>query len=168
MNKEYLDELVEELNECAEQCEEYDESEDCCLAEYISDLGYNECQYETKHLTDEARAILENLSAKDARQAVLDCSHVELVNEFYQVNEVFSGHLGEQEHQLDNELSNKITALKPEEFQYLAKHAACYISDTNKDLIYINHGFDRWVLIVDEEKLENWKPNKRNKLRGAK
>lgn len=168
MNTEKLDKLVERINAQAKADCAFDRSEDSALAEFVSDLGYNECEYSTDDLTDEARELLSRLSKAQARKAVLECSHVELVGMHVQDNEVFSGSLDEQEHQFDDDIAAELKALTAEEFEYVRKHVSeTYISDRYRDLHYINHGFDRWVLILSEEKLEAWIKKLSRKARKA-
>lgn len=76
----------------------------------------------------------------------------------YWVNdlELCSMQLGEIEHQLDDELYTELEALNEDEFKAFCDQVRSYVHyDKLNRYIYVDHGYSRWYLELDVDKLRD-------------
>ena len=105
-----------------------------------------------EHVDDEVQKrlkVLEKLCEKldeDFEQIVKDVSNVELTGMYYQHNEIASNHIGSNEYEMTDEIREMIEALTDEEREELGVEP--------DSMIYVGNDYDRFVLIIDEDKLE--------------
>lgn len=152
----FLDQLVEDLNSAIESYDTHTLSTEGSHAEYVESFGYGDGTPELDHLSGAAKALVALIPKGKRREALQACSSVESVNVFYQDNEVFRCMIGEAEHQIDGELSDRVNSLSVEEFEAFSRRIDSYVNARHKDLYYTSHDYEGFALILDEEKLEAW------------
>jgi len=105
-----------------------------------------------EHVDDDVQRrlkVLEKLCEKldeDFEQIVKDVSNVKLTGMYYQHNEIASNHIGSNEYEMTDEIREMIEALTDEEREELGVEP--------DSMIYVGNDYDRFVLIIDEDKLE--------------
>lgn len=157
LNTEKLDGIVELINEMGERAEEYDTSVDGIYGEFCSDFGYGESEIEYDHLDGEVIELIKSIPNKDRKRIVAECSSVIHGSMYVKANEVFSVQIGETEHEIDEEIMQKLDTLTNEEYEYVRKHVNVYLKEKGNscsNCFYISHGCDRMILILDEDILK--------------
>lgn len=150
--------LIKAIQAEEKYCEEYSTSEDSCLADYVSGFGYGEGEVSYEYVDDEVKETLNSLIATNQnwRRLVLEFCEVKLVGIHYEDNAIFGATIGEQEHQLGDEVLDAFNGLNEVEQKLVVD--ATYIR--NGQWIYTSHYYDRFVLVLDAEKfLERYPPN---------
>ncbi len=154
--EEYLDTLVSRVDETAKHQVAYlTTNEDAAEPLYYSDW-----EVDTSRLDDETAPLVEKLRAREGKgwKSVLkDLCNLEMTDIYISDNEICSYVLGECEEQITDELHDALMALTDDEHEYVRNGVReCYLPERrNKGSteIYLNLNYDRWVLIVDLERL---------------
>ena len=152
------------LQDITDSAEEYATSEESPLADFLDGMYYGEVdssQIDLSRLSDEAATAvtaLIKLNPKSWRSDLRDmCDLIHVPNMYYRDGEILSCQIGEQEHQIDSsmEVVAKIKALSPEEFESIKNEFLGSCSkQTDRDFgFYTAHDYERFALILDEEKI---------------
>jgi len=149
-----LEELKEQFKNHIEQLNEYYTENDDNI--YAESLFYSDTSITLDHLDRETKELvdyfLEFNPGKDGEKRLKEMSKVEYSDHFYNTNEICSMTIGEVEDQLPDEISEQLEELSDEDLEELKRDLDAYISDSN-DFIYLDFGYDRWVLILDEKQI---------------
>lgn len=128
--------------------EEYATSTDSCLAEFCSDFGYGEGEVSYNRLDKEvAEAVKQYLLTHTVSDLAKFCD-VELGDIYYQDNEVYSVSIGEQDHQISDDLGARWGKLTEAE-KDLVKSETGY---NDNGWFYTCHNYERFVLILDVDR----------------
>ena len=154
--REMLDDLVVRINEEVEivssriidgEADEY--------SGYLLSWGYNDVDarqaVEESRLPDEIKDSI--LKQKDIKTYVEPYLYVNVIGIRTHDEELISLTVGEVEHQLSDDLTALWETLNHEEKTYVSRRVEAYFPDDgNGQFIYINHDYDRYVLLFDVEK----------------
>lgn len=162
------DDLISELNDWGTSCNDHELSEESCVAEYTSSLGYGDGWHEVEdalkrgRLDDDISEGLTRLIAAKATKsekidAILEVSKLKLTGIYYNDNEIFSVTIGEIEQEIPDEFTARLETLNDDEFEYVRRKLEFFIHDRSTrqciNHAYFNHDYDRFVLVVSREKL---------------
>lgn len=160
--EEYLDGLVEKLNEIGQWEYEYNtENEDNVYADYCG-WGWKESELYLDGLDSDARPLADVLAilipdSREFEEALVSCAEISFTDGYWaNRNEIFSCAVGEFEISLDSEEGAKVQAeiakLTDEEWKYVDRQAD--YCPRNRDCEYMRGYSDgRWSLIVCEDML---------------
>lgn len=163
MKQTHLEKLIEDFNEYCKGVEDYLNSEESMHAEFCQSFGYGDGEIETRQLDDEGRDAVADLEAllprkSDFQSTLADCCDLLLIGIYITDNEVYSCTIGEHEDQLDDAMVERINSLTPEEFKEFRRDVEAYIPEHDgkmrSDCVYFNRNYDRWVMVLDVEKLK--------------
>jgi hypothetical protein len=156
-----VQELIEQIDEYAERMSEYALSDESCHAEFCQSFGYGDDVPRLDDLEPHVRELVAKLKDESTKGTFLsalgDCCELVQTGIYIQTNEVYSVGLGEIEEQLPDEISESLKTLSDEEYALVRRGVNhCYMPERARsysDCIYLNHSYDRFVLVLDEEKL---------------
>lgn len=156
--KSELDALAAQIDEIAQSTDELLETEESMHADYCQSFGYGDGEPDLRDLTDEIAPkvkALKKATGKDFKSELASVCNLEFTGIYTRSNEVYSVIIGEYEDQLPEEIAAQARAMSDEEKEYLR----CQISNaclgySCPDCIYINKDYDRWALVVDEDRLD--------------
>lgn len=156
--------IIEAYRDADQSAEEYSESEESPLAEFVSSFCYGEI--DISQIIDHARFADETVELLKAhwnrfgRKTTLDLlesvSELQLGDIYYRDGEICSGVIGEQEHQVDETLAEAYQTLSPEEKLRVQRESGAGIISSSQDngrFIYTSDDYSRWIMIADEEAL---------------
>lgn len=160
-----VESIIEAYNHEDERAENYSESEDSPLAEFVSSFFYGKVSLaqilKSARLEDDTVDLMKTYESQAGMGALIDVlketSELELADMFYQDGELLSAHIGEQEHQVDEYLSAAYQTLTPEEKERVQKESSAGIlssSLNNGEFIYTCADYSRWIMVADENKLK--------------
>lgn len=163
-----VNKFIKDFKAEEESAEEYALNEDSCLGEFVASFGYGDGTVSFEYASDELKqAIEEFLQFKPVRDLVPFCS-VEVCGMHYEDNAVFSATIGEQEHQLSDELDERFDKLSEAEREYVNGELYEKWKVGSSKFFYTSHEYDRFVLIIDEDKFLSSKRPKLSKQKKQK
>ena len=149
---ELKDGIVQKINNFVEQCSDGDLSYESPHAEYAESLGYGDSEVDLRNLSDEVADTLNKMKGKQLNRWLLDNNLVSVVKTgIYRCDgEIFSITVGETEHELPLDILKELDTLSDEEKDFVAHEADGYLKG---GYIYLNHNYDRFVAVVDEDEI---------------
>ncbi len=149
-----VDQFIQDFEAECEFAESYVTSEDSCLAEFVSDFGYGEGDVNLDRLDDDIKPLVVEFLQSHSKKQLSEFCTIELVGVHYQDNEVFGAVIGEQEHQLSDELDGRFKKFNSLEREHIER--MCCIRGS---WFYTSHDYDRFVLVLDVDRFtEEYKP----------
>ena len=159
-----VESIIEAYNAEDEFAEAYAESEDSPLAEFVSSFFYGEAAFsqilDAARLEEETADLLKRFHEAKGLKAthglLESVSELRLADMYYQDGEILSVTIGEQEHQVDDRLSNAFQTLTDDEKARVIKETSAGIFSNSRNdgrFIYTSHDYSRWVMVADEAKL---------------
>lgn len=162
MKQSNYEKVKEFLQDITASAEEYSVSEESPLAEFVSEMFYNEIdetQISLDRLETETADAVKRLikrNPKNWRSKLREhCELIHVPDIYYRDSEILSATIGEQEHQLelDDEQRKLFKELTPEEFEKIKCEFLGLRSKQTDDSFwfYTVHDYERFALILDEE-----------------
>jgi hypothetical protein len=155
--------IIQRYNDEAESAREYNQSEDSSTAEFVGSFGYNENTIKSivdgsYGLEDTTKQRILTYNSKHGHKTTLSLlakfSELKLTGIYRETGEIFSATCGEVEHQPDEDLLAAFLKLSPKSREKVRKACDEYISDsTCKGWLYLNMSYDHWVMVLDEDRL---------------
>lgn len=167
-----LDAIVERIDAEGKWADEYQESEDSPVADYVTwgwsegDVGElarrAEGDADLAPLVQLARS--KGVVGKALAALLADASELELIHGTYRRDrEIFGLSIGESEHELSEEVNAEVAKLTDAEFEYVQRRADYYVSrctygSATPNLhvpayLHTSHYYDRWSLVCDADRL---------------
>lgn len=155
-----LESIIEAYNNEGKFADEYQESEDCPLADWVQSFQYGEAQvddiFRNAELEDDTISALKSFYKIHGKKPLFDLleRHSSLSHEsIYLVDgEILSANIGESEHQPDDYLIDAFNTLTPAEKDQVRRSVReCYVSESG--WVYVSDNYHRWVLVCNEETL---------------
>lgn len=152
-----LNQLILDIESYEESARDWVLSDESPHAEFCQSFGYGEAMDDVRRalkdcVSDESEvyAIDRALRCNDEQlKAVIeDCCALERVGIYIQHNEIFSVVVGEVEEQLPDEIIERLNVLSDEQ----RKAIEC-VAGIKGDYTYINCDYDRFVMVLDMERL---------------
>lgn len=154
-----LDSVIDRINEMVRNYEENATSPDGGYHEFIQTLGYGEGLGDVRRglhgVEVDDPSHIEFLLGLDDRELVIALDSVtDIVVAGMRLldNELFSLILGEQEIELDSELSRELEGLTDDERAYISRNLECYWDGSSR-FVYTDMCDTRLVMQLDEELL---------------
>lgn len=157
-----VESIIEAYSNEDKSAEEYSESEDSPLADFVSSFYYGEASLtqilDSARFEDETVDLLKRLEGLSGIKAVYDAlrasSELTLGTIYYRDGEFLGATVGEHEHQVDDTLAEAYQTLSPEEKERVRRESRAGISSGDGSFIYTSDDYSRWIMVADEEKLQ--------------
>lgn len=155
-----LETLAKKIDKQAKQTLKYLESEESVHADFCMTFDYGDSSPRLENLNEELEIKVQQLKKKfksnsEYLKALGACCDLQLVGIFIYPNEIHSIHVGEYEDQLDEKLANAVKSLSKEDQNKLRRLITeATLGYSCPDCIYISQDYERWVMILNEEKLD--------------
>lgn len=159
-----VEKILEAYNDEATSGNEHTLSEDSCHAEFCASFHYGEMSrtdfFENAQLSDETLEKLKAYSKTVDKKAFFDFigahSSLDTAGIYIRDGEVCSVSIGEVEWQPSDDLLEAYLSLSQEEQEQVRQKCDEYISDGGcKGWLYLNHDYERFILICDEDSLND-------------
>jgi hypothetical protein len=149
-----LKELAAEVDAVAESARDYATGNE----DYAEPLFYSDWEIDLRNLDDEIRALVDEYKTlagrKDWENEIKGFCDVVACGIYREANEICSFAVGELEEQLPDELADKLAALAPDEYEYVCRATReGFLPSDSRGYVYVNCDYDRWVLVLDGERL---------------
>jgi hypothetical protein len=158
-----VESIIEAYTNEDASAEEYSESEDSSLADFVSSLFYGEIGrtqlLESARFEDETVELIKAFSGstKELFEIIESVSELRRVDIHVRDGEFCSATIGEQEHQVDDILAEAYQTLTAEEKLRVQNESGAGLFSSSRDdgrFIYTSDNYSRWVMIADEEALQ--------------
>lgn len=142
--------ILERIQSEEEWCTEYyKENEDNVVADYVSSLGYREGMHEVEDRVNDMdipQIMKDWINAQG--ENIADYCSLELAGIYRVENEIYSMTIGEQEHEISEELKEELAKLTPEEVAAIELKTGL-----RGHYIYVPFDYDRWVMVLDFDRV---------------
>ena len=159
--EEMLNTLVERINDFVDGVSSHVvDGLDCRFSEYLENYRYGQLDIrqaiKESRLPDEVKAsILKHKTADAIKEHIEPYLSINVIGIYIDDTEIDSLTVGELEEPLPEHLTEQWKALSPEEKTYVSQRVNAYFpDDEDGQFIYIDHNYDRYVLLFDVENYE--------------